>query len=138
MFHFFFQKWPKVASQLRICRPSPPRGWVDWNWSDAHFLHKLFFLMILSFWDIVTFINYCVQILQVFFLSVLGNFSLLKWCLSLKMNNVMIGVTVFMSFCFVRFLVFEILSILYFSDLDLGVAWQRGSVAWLCEICRWR
>ena len=43
------------------------------------------------------------------------------------MHNVMIGVIVFMSF-FVRFLVFELLSILYFSvvNSDLGL---RRSVA---------
>ena len=50
------------------------------------------------------------------------------------------------SFCnhkcfFVRFLVFELLSILYFTLLtatwDLGVQ-QGSSVAWLCKICRWR
>ena len=39
------------------------------------------------------------------------------------MHNVMIGVIVFVKFFFVRFLVFELLSILYFtvvnSDLDL-------------------
>ena len=42
------------------------------------------------------------------------------------MHNIMIGVIVFMIF-FVQFLVYELLSILYFtivnSHLDLGVAW---------------
>ena len=37
-----------------------------------------FFCVTLSFWDIVNFSNYCVQIFQVFFLSVLGHFFFSK------------------------------------------------------------
>ena len=50
------------------------QGWLELIWrSFFAYIHD-FFCAILSFWDIVTFSKYCVQILQAFLLSVLAYF----------------------------------------------------------------
>ena len=89
--------------------------WCDMN--SYHITYMIFFCAILIFWDIVTFSNFCVKKTKDAYCSDI-------------------------SFCipmfFMRILVFELLSILYFtavnSDLDV---WQRSSVAWFHKICSW-
>ena len=72
---------------------------VDWNWPGAQFLHTWYFCAILSFWDIVTF--------SLFFSKWIFFFKKMKatdWSLCIH------------EF-FLRFLVFEFFSILYFTLL---------------------
>ena len=52
------------------------------------------------------------------------------------------GKTMFLHTCKelsnMLFLVYELLSILYFTLLNRDRVWQGSSVAWLWDICRWR
>ena len=101
------------------------------------FYFNSIFCATLSFWDIVNCSNYWVQILQEFFLSVLGHFFH-EWCLSQKMHNVIFpgwSEFLFLGVFFCAILIFWVIVNFVFtvvnSDLDLA---QRGR---LCEICRW-
>ena len=105
----FLQKWKK-----------------DLDWSDNDFLHPYFFCATLSFWDIVNFNNDCVPIFQLFLPT---NYSQ-KWCLSHKMPNILIGVFVILICVSVRFLVFELWYILYFTVVN-SVLVLVNSVLWL-------